>query len=46
MGFQSGSKGITRNGDASHVWKEEMVQIAFSVGHFFSACPFFVSKIP
>jgi hypothetical protein len=26
MGFQRGSKGITGNGDASRVWKGEMVE--------------------
>ena len=44
VNFARSSKGTVGNGGASRVWKGEIAQIAFAVGHSFGV-PFFVFKI-
>ena len=39
LDFSGSPKGITRNGNASRVWKGEIVQIAIAIGHL-RWCPF------
>jgi hypothetical protein len=34
MDFSGSSEGVTRNGNASRVWKGEMAAIAFALGIF------------
>jgi hypothetical protein len=41
LSFNRGSKGIAGNGGASHVWKGEIVQMAYAFGHLLSKCSFF-----
>jgi hypothetical protein len=44
LGFQRNSKGITRNGNASRVWKGEIVQIAIAFWAPPLDVPIFLSK--
>jgi hypothetical protein len=41
MDFAGSSEGITRNGNASRVWKGEMAAIAFALGTSFRSALFY-----